>query len=69
MANSLIRSGPGEELWKSERCFIRELLNDPDVSDVSLARTRVEPGMTTELHQLAARGQLEGGEQDRNGEE
>ena len=55
MANSFIRSGAGEELWTSERCFIREQLNDPAVSDVSLARTRVEPGMTTELHQLAVK--------------
>ena len=55
MANSLIQSRADEELWTSERCFIREQLNDPAVAEVSLARTRVEPGMTTELHRLAVK--------------
>lgn len=35
-----------------ERCHIVELMNDPDISDVSIARCRVEPGVTTELHSL-----------------
>ena len=41
------------EIWTSERCFITELLNTPDQPDVSLARTRVEPGVTTQLHSLS----------------
>ena len=40
------------EVWTSERCFIAELVNEPDWPEVSLARCRVEPGMTTELHAL-----------------
>ena len=40
------------EVWTSERCFIAELLNDADWPEVSLARCRVEPGVTTELHAL-----------------
>lgn len=52
MANTLIRQDINKETWTSERCFIRERLNDPSVSDVSLAETRVEPGVTTELHRL-----------------
>lgn len=52
MANTLIRQGIDRETWTAERCFIRERLNDPSVSDVSLAETRVEPGVTTELHRL-----------------
>jgi len=52
MANTLIRQDIDQETWTSERCFIRERLNDPSVSDVSLAETRVEPGVTTELHRL-----------------
>lgn len=44
-------SKPGE-VWTSERCFIEELLNDPAQPDVSVARCRVEPGITTELHTL-----------------
>ncbi|MBV1905524.1 MAG: cupin domain-containing protein [Pseudomonadales bacterium] len=41
------------EFWTSERCYIQELLNNPDVPEVSLARCRVEPGVTTQLHQLS----------------
>lgn len=41
------------EIWTDERCFITELLNSPDRPEVSLARTRVEPGVTTELHALS----------------
>lgn len=41
------------EFWTDERCFIAELLNTPDEPDVSLARTRVEPGVTTQLHALS----------------
>ena len=40
------------EMWTSERCFIAELVNDADWPEVSLARCRVEPGITTELHAL-----------------
>jgi len=40
------------EVWTSERCYITELLNDSDHPEVSIARTRVEPGVTTELHSL-----------------
>jgi len=44
-----------EEVWTDERCWITELLNDAGVPDVSLARCRVEPGVTTQLHRLAVR--------------
>lgn len=40
------------EFYTRERCFITELLNDPEDPEVSLARCRVEPGVTTELHKL-----------------
>lgn len=53
MTKTLIRSEQNEEVWTSERCFIREQLNDPLVSDVSLAQTRVEPAETTQLHRLS----------------
>ena len=43
----------GDEVWTEERCFITELLNDPATPAVSLARCRVEPGVTTQLHRLA----------------
>ena len=41
------------EFYTRERCFITELLNDEADPDVSLARCRVEPGVTTELHRLS----------------
>ncbi len=44
---------PQTEVWTSERCYITELLNDAELPDVSLARARVEPGITTELHALS----------------
>jgi mannose-6-phosphate isomerase-like protein (cupin superfamily) len=40
------------EFYTRERCFITELLNDPADPEVSLARCRVESGVTTELHKL-----------------
>lgn len=35
-----------------ERCSVVELLNQADVPEVSVARCRVLPGVTTELHAL-----------------
>ncbi|NEV61195.1 cupin domain-containing protein [Thiorhodococcus minor] len=36
-----------------EGCFILESWNSPDDPAVSIARARVEPGVTTRLHRLA----------------
>ena len=47
------KSGTAVEFWTRERCFIREIVNSPDIQDFSLAETRVEPGVTTELHKLS----------------
>lgn len=44
---------PGAETWTSERCFITELLNEESQPEVSIAHTRVEPGVTTQLHTLS----------------
>ncbi len=41
------------EVWTDERCFITELVNDAAWPEFSLARCRVEPGVTTQLHALA----------------
>jgi mannose-6-phosphate isomerase-like protein (cupin superfamily) len=40
------------EFWTSERCFITEYLNRPSLPSVSLARARVEPGVTTAVHSV-----------------
>jgi mannose-6-phosphate isomerase-like protein (cupin superfamily) len=49
----LIPNRNAPEILTRERCYIRELLNDKAVPQTSLARTRVPPGVTTELHRLS----------------
>lgn len=46
------KAKPPVEAWTRERCFITELVNDEGQDEVSIARARVEPGVTTELHAL-----------------
>ena len=41
------------EVWTSERCYISEIINDDAWPSFSLARCRVEPGLTTQLHALS----------------
>jgi mannose-6-phosphate isomerase-like protein (cupin superfamily) len=42
-----------DEAWTTERCYIAELLNNEQTPEVSIARTRVEPDVTTQLHSLS----------------
>lgn len=46
------RPDEGAEFYPSERCHILEVLGADADPDVSIARARVEPGVTTELHAL-----------------
>jgi mannose-6-phosphate isomerase-like protein (cupin superfamily) len=55
MNDPLIKAAGDGEFWTTERCFIRELVNTAAIPDFSLADTRVEPGVTTELHSLSVR--------------
>lgn len=41
-----------DEFYTDERCHIIELLNIPDNRNQSVARARVEPGVTTALHRV-----------------
>ncbi len=41
-----------EEFYIDEGCYIAELSNSDDDPNLSIARARVEPGVTTKLHQL-----------------
>ena len=52
MKSAVIRPA-GAEFPTRERLFIREYLNDPALPGLSVARARVEPGVTTELHALS----------------
>lgn len=70
LAPRLLPASGRDEVPTAERCHILELLNRDDVPGVSLARARVEPGLTTELHALdvhetyvvlSGRGLMEGG--------
>ena len=40
------------EFYTLEKCYITELSNTPDDPDVSIARAKVEPGVTTRWHRL-----------------
>lgn len=42
----------GGEFFTPENCYITELSNSVDDPDVSIARARVEPGVTTQWHKL-----------------
>ena len=42
------------EFDTSERCYIKELSNDSNDEQVSIAQARVEPGITTAWHKLKA---------------
>jgi mannose-6-phosphate isomerase-like protein (cupin superfamily) len=41
-----------DEFYIPEKCYITELFNTADDPDVSIARARVEPGVTTRRHRL-----------------
>ena len=43
---------PDSEFYTSEKCHSVELSNTEDDPEVSVARARVEPGVTTQWHQL-----------------
>jgi len=43
---------PAAEFKTEERCFITEVLNDASSPELSVARARVEPGVTTAWHKL-----------------
>jgi mannose-6-phosphate isomerase-like protein (cupin superfamily) len=66
------RADPRAETYTYERCFINELSNFDGDPEVSIARARVEPGVTTRWHRLrdtteryvvlSGRGRVEVGE-------
>ena len=53
MKEAILKQNLSNEFYSPERCFITELSNTPDDSDASIARARVEPGVTTRWHRLA----------------
>ncbi|MGA8259979.1 MAG: cupin domain-containing protein [Arenicellales bacterium] len=54
MKEAIRPQDPSGEFYTPERCYITELSNTADDPAVSIARARVEPGVTTRWHRLAA---------------
>jgi mannose-6-phosphate isomerase-like protein (cupin superfamily) len=52
MKPEILRQDPDREFMTPERCFIQETWGAESDSIVSVARARVEPGVTTQLHAL-----------------
>ena len=52
MKEAVKQQNLNHEFYTSEKCFISELSNSPDDPDVSIARARVQPGVTTRWHRL-----------------
>ncbi len=52
MRAAIKHSDPSDEFYTSEACYILELSNTPDDPEVSIARARVLPGVTTRWHRL-----------------
>ena len=52
MDEAIGRFDPGAERYTPERCHIVELSNSPADPEVSIARARVEPGVTTRWHRV-----------------
>jgi mannose-6-phosphate isomerase-like protein (cupin superfamily) len=53
MEETVIRKETGSEYLFQENCHITEIYNTSGDPDVSIARARVEPGITTRWHRLA----------------
>jgi mannose-6-phosphate isomerase-like protein (cupin superfamily) len=52
MTPEIRRADPSQEYSTTENCFILEIANDANDAQVSIARARVLPGVTTEWHRL-----------------
>ncbi|CAA9892026.1 Cupin [Candidatus Methylobacter favarea] len=52
MQARILKINEADEYYFEEGCFILELSNSPADPEVSIARARVKPGVTTKLHRL-----------------
>ncbi|PPD38562.1 MAG: cupin [Methylobacter sp.] len=52
MQAQILKADEDEEYYFDEGCFILELSNSAADAEVSIARARVRPGVTTKLHRL-----------------
>lgn len=52
MKSGVLRPDPAQEFYTPERCHILELSNTGADEALSIARARVEPGVTTAFHKV-----------------
>ncbi len=52
MQAKVLHARPEQEYWFEEGCHILEVANHRDDPEVSIARARLEAGMTTQWHSL-----------------
>ncbi|MDP1536513.1 MAG: cupin domain-containing protein [Burkholderiales bacterium] len=52
MQPPILRAHPAAEILTDERCYILELANSADDPQMSIARARVLPGVTTRWHRV-----------------
>ncbi len=52
MKASIKKQNIDHEFYTTERCYITEIFNSADDPDLSIARARVAPGITTCWHRL-----------------
>jgi len=52
MKESIKKQNFKQEYFTQEKCYITELSNTPDDPEISIARARVEPGVSTRRHRL-----------------
>jgi mannose-6-phosphate isomerase-like protein (cupin superfamily) len=52
MQAQILKTNEADEYYFDEGCFILELSNSAADPDISIARARVKPGVTTKLHRL-----------------
>ncbi len=52
MKEAIKHQNLSNEFYTFEKCYITELSNTSDDPDVSIARAKVEPGVTTRWHRL-----------------
>ena len=57
MKEAIKHQNLSNEFYTLEKCYITELSNTPDDPDVSIARAKVKPGVTTRWHRLMGTGE------------
>ncbi len=57
MKQGIKQQNINNEFYTPEGCYITELSNTADDPDLSIARARVEPGVTTRWHRLRNTGE------------